>query len=129
MTLPSRGQSLPTSAPITVSAAQVAAYLEAARDNNLLHTDPAVAALAGLAGCPVPGMLLAGLAMAHLGNLPQMRVAAIATRFVGMVLVGQTVTITGKVVGQEGDGSGVVRLLVTAQALATIVEVTLSPLE
>lgn len=125
MTAYTRSQALPAGA-VEISAAQVAAYLEAAGDDNPLHTDPTVAARAGLAGCPVPGMLLAGLAVAHLGNLPQMRVAGIVTRFVTPVLVGQTIVISGKVVVVGEDDTTVVRLLVAAPALAAVVEVTLA---
>ena len=126
MTGLTRGQALPVSAPIKLSAEQVGAYLQAAGDDNPLHTDPRVAARAGLAGCPVPGMLLAGLALAHLGEVPQMYVAAITTRFVGAVLLDQAIVISGKVVAAEGDETAVVRVLVTANALATIVEITLT---
>jgi acyl dehydratase len=105
------GQVLPTTALPPISQADVDAYLLASGDDNPLHSDPAVAARAGLGGVVVPGMLVMGR-LAHWVSLWSHChvVTDLTARFIAPVIVGDEIAITGRVVAIDSAGSAVVRI-------------------
>jgi acyl dehydratase len=88
---------------------QIRAYAEASGDRNPIHLDDEAARAAGLPGVIAHGMLamaqLANFVVANAGDHRRLR--RLRCRFSGMVLPGDTITFTGRVVGEEG---GLVRL-------------------
>jgi acyl dehydratase len=92
-----------------VSRDQIRAYAEASGDRNPIHLDDEAARAAGLPGVIAHGMLgmaqLANFVVAYAGDHRRLR--RLRCRFSGMVLPGDTITFTGRVVGEEG---GLVRL-------------------
>ncbi len=88
---------------------QITAYAEASGDRNPIHLDDAAARAAGLPGVIAHGMLgmaqLANFVVAYAGDHRRLR--RLRCRFSGMVLPGDTITFTGRVVGEE---EGLVRL-------------------
>ncbi|HEY8761678.1 MAG TPA: MaoC/PaaZ C-terminal domain-containing protein [Candidatus Dormibacteraeota bacterium] len=84
---------------------QIAAYAEASGDRNPIHLDDDAARAAGLPGVIAHGMLgmaqLANFVVAFAGDHRRLR--RLRCRFSGMVLPGDTITFTGRVVGEE-DG-------------------------
>jgi acyl dehydratase len=92
-----------------VSRDQITAYAEASGDRNPIHIDDAAARAAGLPGVIAHGMLgmaqLANFVVAYAGDHRRLR--RLRCRFSGMVLPGDTITFTGRVVGEE---EGLLRL-------------------
>jgi acyl dehydratase len=88
-----------------VSRDQITAYAEASGDRNPIHLDDAVARAAGLPGVIAHGMLgmaqLANFVVAYAGDHRRLR--RLRCRFSGMVQPGDTITFTGRVLGEE-DG-------------------------
>jgi acyl dehydratase len=88
---------------------QIRAYAEASGDRNPIHLDDEAARAAGLPGVIAHGMLgmaqLANFVVAYAGDHRRLR--RLRCRFSGMVLPGDTITFTGRVVGEE---DGLVRL-------------------
>jgi 3-hydroxybutyryl-CoA dehydratase len=93
---------------------QIRAYAAASGDRNPIHLDDDVARAAGLPGVIAHGMLgmaqLANFVVAYAGDHRRLR--RLRCRFSGMVLPGDTITFTGKVVGTDG---GVVTLELNAE--------------
>ena len=93
--------------------ADVAAYAAASADDNPLHTDPAIAARAGLARPPVHGMLLMGCFEPFLAAWrPDAEVIKLSAKFIRPVLVGEAIEVSGKVVRAPSDAPTVLRLTV-----------------
>jgi acyl dehydratase len=94
-------------------AAAVAAYAAASGDDNPLHSDPALAARAGLARPPVHGMLIMGCFEPFLRAWrPTATIVKVSGKFIRPVLVGDGIEVSGKVV-QAGKGApAVLRLMV-----------------
>jgi acyl dehydratase len=92
-----------------VSRDQIRDYAEASGDHNPIHLDDEAARAAGLPGVIAHGMLgmaqLANFVVAYAGDHRRLR--RLRCRFSGMVLPGDTITFTGRVVGEE---NGLVRL-------------------
>jgi len=84
---------------------QIRAYAEASGDHNPIHLDDDAARAAGLPGVIAHGILgmaqLANFVVAYAGDHRRLR--RLRCRFSGMVLPGDTITFTGRVVGEE-DG-------------------------
>ena len=94
-------------------AADVLAYAAASADDNPLHTDPAMAARAGLARPPIHGMLLMGCFEPFLAAWrPGAQVIKLSSKFIRPVLVGELVEVSGKVVRAPPDAPAVLRLTV-----------------
>jgi 3-hydroxybutyryl-CoA dehydratase len=93
---------------------QIRAYAAASGDRNPIHLDDDVARAAGLPGVIAHGMLgmaqLANFVVAYAGDHRRLR--RLRCRFSGMVLPGDTITFTGRVVGTDG---GVVTLELNAE--------------
>ena len=110
-------------------AAHVAAYVAASADDNPLHTDPDIAARAGLARPPVHGMLLVGCIEPFLREWrPDAHVSGLSAKFIRPVLVGEAVDMSGKVVQVAPDGSLVIRVMVKRGGdLVCMAEVSVRP--
>jgi acyl dehydratase len=94
-------------------AADVDAYARASGDDNPLHTDPAIAAKAGLAGVPIHGMLIMGCFETYIRAWrPDAIVRGLSGKFVRPVLVGEAFEISGKVVRAVPGAPAVLRLMV-----------------
>jgi acyl dehydratase len=93
---------------------QIRAYAEASGDHNPIHLDDNAARAAGLPGVIAHGMLgmaqLANFVVAYAGDHRRLR--RLRCRFSGMVLPGDTITFTGRVVGEE---DGIVSLELNAE--------------
>lgn len=93
--------------------AEVAAYAAASGDDNPLHTDPELAARAGLARPPIHGMLLMGCLEPYLRDvLPDARVTRLGAKFIRPVLVDEAFEVSGKVVQATAERPAVIRLTV-----------------
>jgi len=94
-------------------AADVARYADASADNNPLHTDPAIAAKAGLERPPIHGMLIMGCFESFLKEWrPSAQVVKLSAKFIRPVLIDEAVEVSGKVVRATPDAPAVVRLTV-----------------
>lgn len=105
------GEELATHTLEPATRLQLIKYAGASGDFNPIHTIDEAAAKAGLPGVIAHGMLT----MAAMGRLfsPYLEVGFIKefhTRFAGMVFVGDTITIGGKVAGKEETEEGTVYL-------------------
>ena len=93
---------------------QIRAYAEASGDHNPIHLDDNAARAAGLPGVIAHGMLgmakLANFVVVYAGDHRRLR--RFRCRFSGMVLPGDTITFTGRVVGEE---DGIVSLELNAE--------------
>lgn len=91
----------------------VAAYATASGDDNPLHVDPAIAAKAGLARPPIHGMLIVGCFQSFLeGWRPDVRVRKLTAKFVRPVLVGDSISVSGKVVQATAGEPAIIRIVV-----------------
>jgi acyl dehydratase len=103
-------------APFTwqVTRDQISAYAEASGDRNPIHLDDVAARAAGLPGVIAHGMLgmaqLANFVVAYAGDHRRLR--RLRCRFSGMVLPGDTITFSGRVVTEDG---GLVTLELNAE--------------
>lgn len=116
------GQVLPARAfgPFGVEA--VAAYAAASGDDNPLHTDPAIAARAGLERPPIHGMLILGCLEPYLRDWrPMAAIVKLSGKFIRPVLVGDSIEVTGKVVQAAIGAPAVLRLMVRGGAARDLV--------
>jgi acyl dehydratase len=98
-----------------ITQAEVDAYVAASGDDNPLHRDAELARSVGLAGIPVPGMLImAQLARCARGWPRAGKVTKLSARFVSPVIVGNGVEIGGRVVAMD-DATGEAILRLTAK--------------
>lgn len=112
--------------------AEVAAYAAASGDDNPLHTDPALAAMAGLARPPIHGMLMMGCFETYLRAWrPGVTVRKLTSKFIRPVLLGEAFEVTGKVVQAAPDAPAVLRLTVKrdggARDLVCLAEAFVTP--
>ena len=109
--------------------AQVEAYAAASGDDNPLHTDPMIAARAGLARPPVHGMLLVGCFEPFLAAWrPDLRVVRLSAKFIRPVLVDEAIEVSGKVVQVTEGASAVLRIMVKREGdLVCLAEATVTP--
>ena len=107
----------------------VALYAAASGDDNPLHTDPTIAARAGLARPPVHGMLVMGCLEPFLAAWrPGVRVTRLSAKFIRPVLVGEAIVVSGKVVQAAPDAAAVLRLTVKRDGdLVCLAEATICP--
>lgn len=111
MSAVSQGETLPSRTFGPFSAAAIAAYAQASGDNNPLHSDPEIAARAGLARPPVHGMLVMACFEPFLaGWRPGSRVKKLGAKFIKPLLSDEAVVVSGKVVKAAADGVCVLRL-------------------
>ena len=110
-------------------ASDVEAYAAASGDDNPLHTDPTLAARAGLPRPPVHGMLLMGCLEPFLqGWKPGARVVKLASKFIRPVLVGDDIEVSGKVVQATHGVPAIVRLTVKRdETIVCLAEVFVQP--
>jgi 3-hydroxybutyryl-CoA dehydratase len=132
--LPEIGTRLPESAVGPFTADALARYAETSGDSNPLHLDAEVARRAGLAAPPVQGMLLlASFEPALQDWRPDLAIKRLSGRFTQPVLVGEAVTLSGRVVRATTGGAPEVllRLLATgaSRAPALVAEAVLVPRE
>ncbi|GAC1328708.1 MAG: hypothetical protein NVSMB26_04310 [Beijerinckiaceae bacterium] len=132
--LPEIGTRLPESAVGPFTSAALARYAKISGDSNPLHLDADVARRAGLAAAPVHGMLLLASFEPALQNWrPDLAIKRLSGRFTQPVLVGEAVTLSGRVVrASSGEGPEVLmRLLATgaSRAPALVAEAVLVPRE
>lgn len=112
----------------------VAAYAAASADTNPLHSDPALAAKAGLPRPPIHGMLIMGCFEDYLRSWrAEATIRKLSAKFIRPVLTGEGIEIGGKVV-QAADGRpAVLRLTVKRRAddaaadLVCLAEATVDP--
>ncbi len=91
----------------------IAAYAAASGDDNPLHTDPSLAAMAGLAKPPIHGMLMMGCFETYLHAWrPDLTIRKLTSKFIRPVLIGEAFEVTGKVVQAAAEGPSVLRLMV-----------------
>ena len=107
------GEALETCRYGPFETADVVAYAAASGDDNPLHTDPDIAARAGLERPPVHGMLLMGCFDPFLAAWrPGTTVVKLSAKFIRPVLIGEAVEVSGKVVKAPPDKPAVLRLTV-----------------
>jgi acyl dehydratase len=89
----------------TVSVAQIRAYAEASGDRNPIHLDDAFARSVGLPGVIAHGMLTMAFANQMLTDWlgDNARLTRLDGRFGGMVVPGDQVTCSGKVVRKDPE--------------------------
>lgn len=98
-------------------AAAVAAYAAASADDNPLHSDPALAARAGLARPPIHGMLIMGCFESYLAQWrPGATIRKLSAKFIRPVLVGEAIEVSAKVVKATPGEPAVLRLTVKRHA-------------
>ena len=116
------GQRLPGLAIEAIGADAVGAYLAASGDDNPLHRDETLARGAGMAGLPVPGMLVMGQFSRALEAWPRCgAIARLAARFLRPVLFGEGVEISVRVVAADPASRRAVVRLTAAAAGKTVV--------
>jgi acyl dehydratase len=109
------GEILPGLVVAAITQAQVDAYVDASGDHNPLHHDLDLARSVGLAGIPVPGMLImAQLAQCAIRWPRCADVVRVSARFVSPVFVGNGIEVGGRVVAAD-EASGDVILRLTAK--------------
>ena len=107
-----RGDVLPERILRGIGSAGMAAYLLSSGDDNPLHADEGLARGAGLAGVPVPGMMILGL----FGTLvtdwrPGCVLRRLGANFAAPVLVDTELHLGGRVVAiDDASASAVIRL-------------------
>ena len=95
------------------SADAVAAYAIASDDTNPLHSDPALAAKAGLTRPPIHGMLIMGCFESYLAAWrPGATIRKLSAKFIRPVLVDEGIEVMGKVVQAVPGQAAVLRLTV-----------------
>ncbi len=111
------------------ASSDVEGYAAASGDDNPLHTDPTIAARAGLARPPVHGMLVMGCFEPFLAAWrPGVQVTRLAAKFIRPVLVGESIDVSGKVVQAAPDAAAVLRLTVKRGGdLVCLAEATILP--
>lgn len=98
-------------------ATAVARYAAASNDDNPLHTDPSLAAKAGLARPPIHGMLIMGCFEPYLaGWRSEVVLRKLTAKFIRPVLVDEAIEISGKVVRAGQGQAAVLRLTVKRQS-------------
>jgi acyl dehydratase len=111
-----RGEKLPPVLLPGITSAAVEAYLTASGDDNPLHRDPELARAAGLAGVPVPGMLVLAQLGEYLGHWPECRrIIALSGRFVSPVLVGRPIRLEARIVALDAAADVATLRLTAAQ--------------
>ena len=91
----------------------VAAYADASGDDNPLHSDPSLAARAGLAKPPIHGMLIMGCFEPYLRAWrPAASIVKLSGKFIRPVLVDDSIDVSGKVVQATPGMPAVLRLMV-----------------
>lgn len=108
----------------------VAAYAAASGDDNPLHTDPALAARAGLVRPPIHGMLIMGCFEPYLHAWrAECVVLKLSAKFIRPVLVGDAVTLAAKVVRAAADQPAVLRLTArnAVEEIVCLAEIFLAP--
>ncbi len=114
-----------------IKQADVADYLELARDHNPIHVDYAAARALGLEGVVLPGMLLCGLAESILTtHFCSVWISQMKCRFMAAVPVGQTVNFG--IVPRKHDERGFLNLarifaVTEDNVIAAIMDVTCAP--
>jgi acyl dehydratase len=102
---PRIGEKLPPLRIAEFSAAHVRGYASVSNDDNPVHVDASVAAAAGLSGCPVQGMLVAGQFEALIRQWRRdAEIIRFSMRFMRPLLVGAPVTLGGRVASSDEDG-------------------------
>jgi len=122
---PARGHRLPARELSPLTQIGIERYLEAAGDDNPLHRDPELARRAGLAGIPVPGMLLMGLVADRVRNWEWCgRIIKLTARFTSPLIVGTGATIEARVVAiDETAGRATLRVtMASAGQIAVMAE-------
>ncbi len=111
--------------------ADITAYAEVSGDDNPLHLDASVAALAGFSAPLAHGMLvMAAFEPALVAWRDDLRIARLSGKFVQPILAGQSAKISGRVL-REQDGGVLMRLLAQGpdRAPAIVAEAVLVPRE
>ncbi len=116
---PRRGEVVPSHRFGPFPAAAVLAYAAASHDSNPLHTDPALAAKAGLPRPPIHGMLIMGCFESYLARWrPGATIRKLSAKFIRPVLVDESFEISAKVVQATPGTPAVLRLTVKREAAA-----------
>ena len=110
--IPARGDRMPERVLERIGMELMHAYLAVSGDDNPLHIDATLAGAAGLAGVPVPGMMVMGLFGEILADwLPDATIGRLSTSFAVPVLVEGELRLGGRVVAVDGAaGTAIVRL-------------------
>lgn len=89
-----------------IDAERVRRYAEASGDDNPIHTDEEVARSVGLGGTIIQGMLLMALADQALAAWrPQSACRRLTARFARPAMTGTAISVAGRVVKVEAEGS------------------------
>lgn len=105
------GASLPELELQTIDTGALKAYADASRDDNPVHTDPGLAAAAGLDGLPVQGMLIMAQFKAAVERWRgDLRIVKMETRFLRPLYAGDTMTVEGRVVQSDAQ-TAILRLV------------------
>lgn len=112
---PAKGGRLPERHVIRIGMDDVRAYLAVSGDDNPIHTDAELALRAGLAGVPVPGMLVMGAIGSTLEAWAWTGVVRrLSVNFVAPTFVDGDLTIAGKIVAiNEAARTAVIRITAT----------------
>lgn len=89
----------------TVNQEQVAAYAEASGDHNPIHLDPEFAQMVGLPGTIAHGLLEMGIMAEAVSRWAggYDRLESLSVRFSKPLLMGETITCSGKVVSVDNE--------------------------
>jgi acyl dehydratase len=119
------GDDVPTKTFPPIRLEQLKAYGKAAADPNPIHWDETIAKKAGLPGCIAHGMLVAALVAERAGEFAKQnggwKLSSIRTRFSGMTLLGDEVSVQGKVASAT-DQEFAIDLTATNQKGDTLVK-------
>ncbi|WP_421696678.1 MaoC family dehydratase [Aestuariivirga sp.] len=92
----------------------VAAFAAASLDLNPVHLSEAAARRAGFSGPVLHGMFLAARLETFLERIPGARILAFSVRFVAPALLGCSITLSARLLGQDGHVLHL-RLLATSE--------------
>ena len=110
-----RGDMLPEHILPGIGVGVMTAYLAVSGDDNPLHTDIGLAHGAGLAGVPVPGMMVLGLFGTLVADWrPGCHIRRLGASFAVPVLVATELCLGGRVVAVD-DAAGLAVIRLTAR--------------
>ena len=129
--LPRAGDRFDEVATVPFTQDRIAAYAEVSGDDNPLHLDASVAALAGFSAPLAHGMLvMAAFEPALVAWRDDLRIARLSGKFVQPIIAGQCAKISGRVICEQ-DGGVLMRLLAQGpdRAPTIVAEAVLVPRE
>ncbi len=100
------------------------AYLDVSGDVNPLHADPDLAARIGLAGIPIPGMLMMAKIADYVASWPRCEeTLKLDARFIAPIYVGDAITLAARLARRpsEAQPHPILRIIATQTERLVIV--------